>query len=66
MRYKIINTDNFDGDYPDEYFINIPSLSKENAKNIADILNKECSGYSASRYWKVVEEGYTLRPGFEP
>jgi len=30
--YKIVETDNFDGDYPNESFVNIPISTKENIK----------------------------------
>ena len=66
MLYKIIETDNFGGDYPDEKFLNIPSTNKENAEAIAEAINNICSGPSSSRYWRVVERGYELSPGFEP
>ncbi len=62
---KIVNTDNFDSDYPNERFVNIPSLSKGRAQKIADIINEAAGGYH-SRFWKVVEDDYKLLPGFEP
>ena len=63
-KYRIVETDNYGGDYPDEKFVNIPSFSqKEDAKKIADSLNKH---FCRSRYWKVVEADYILKPGFEP
>jgi hypothetical protein len=64
--YKIVETDNYGGDYPDEKFVNLPSTSKENAQKIADIINEVHGGDYARRYWKVVESDYTLQPGFEP
>lgn len=65
---KIIHTDNFNGDYPDEKFVDgIPSLpNKEAMQRICDAINKECSGNHAPRYWRVVEDDYKLKPGFEP
>jgi hypothetical protein len=64
--YQIVETDNFDGDYPDEKFVNLPPMNNEQAKRVAAFLNKEFGGDRAPRYWKVVEKGYTLAPGFEP
>lgn len=65
--YKIVETDNFGGDYPDEKFINIPLCTKEEAGQIADAINKVfCDNGYAPRYWKVVESNYKLQPGFEP
>lgn len=65
-RYRVVNTDNFGGDYPDESFAS-PSLTRENAKAVADIFNSEhCAEDSSPRFWKVVELPYELRPGFEP
>ena len=62
---RIVNTDNFAGEYPNESFVNIPSLSKVNAGFIAQMINEECSGITASRYWKVVENNYKLPPTME-
>lgn len=65
--YKIVNTDNFDGDYPDEIFINLPATSRSNAEELAKCLNDIfCSGNYSSRYYKVVKSDYELQPGFEP
>lgn len=62
-RYTIVETDNYDGDYPDEKFVSLPSMSKEKAEKIAEVINENlCS----DRYWKVVECGYELQCGFEP
>lgn len=64
---KIVDTDNFAGDYPDEKFVTgIPSLSKDKMQVIADAINKVASGGHAPRYWKVVNDDYVLQPGFEP
>lgn len=67
MKYKIVETDNFGRDYPDESFVNIPPLPKEQCEEIATVINKHCNLQgTASRYWKVVSENYALQPGFEP
>ena len=63
---RIIETDNFDGDYPNESFVNLPSLPLEAAERLADIINGCCSGATAHRYWRVVDNDYKLQPGFEP
>ncbi len=62
---KIVNTDAFGGDYPNEFFINLPSLTKECCQEIADIVNG-AQDTDCSRYWKVVPDDYKLQPGFEP
>jgi hypothetical protein len=60
---RIVNTDNFGGDYPNESFVLWP-MSKDKAQRIADILNE---GHDhGSRFYKVEENDYTLVPGFEP
>jgi hypothetical protein len=65
--YKVVETDNFGGDYPDEKFVNLPSCSKEDAEKLASLINELfCNYYGARRYWKVVPVGYELSPGFEP
>jgi hypothetical protein len=61
---RIVNTDNFGGDYPNESFILWP-MRKDCAEKIADALN-ENAGPHASRFYKVVENDYVLQPGFEP
>lgn len=64
--YGVVDTDNFGGDYPDEKWIVNCWLSKETAEKIADLLNAELGGSDTLRYYKVVELGYKLQPGFEP
>ncbi len=61
---RIVDTDNFGRDYPDESFLLWPLPGKQ-AQQIADALN-EAAGPYASRFYKVVENDYTLQPGFEP
>lgn len=63
--YKIVNTDNFGGDYPDEKFIDLPRMDKESCQLIANIVN-ESTGRDCSRFWKVVHKDYALIGGFEP
>jgi hypothetical protein len=62
---KIVETDNFDGDYPDEKFLDLPPLQEHHAKKIADEINFAFPS-SYPRFWKVVPDSYTLSPGFEP
>lgn len=75
--FKIVNTDNFGGDYPDESFLaTVYSKGRtspctysreEDAKKVADILNGPANERSPrARYWKVVASDYVLQPGFEP
>jgi hypothetical protein len=61
---RIVNTDNFCGDYPNEKFI-LWLMKRETAQRIADALNDEM-GPNAARFYKVVENVYVLEPGFEP
>lgn len=64
--YRIVETDNFGGDYPDERFV-LDLLDKKDAEAIAEVINScLCTDDSSSRYYKVVEHPYTLQPGFEP
>lgn len=62
---KIVETDNFDGDYPNEQFVNLPRMSLDHAKRVSFAIN-EGFPENRSRYWKVVEDDYELQPGFEP
>lgn len=61
---RIIDTDNFGGDYPDEHF-HLVRLPEDKAQAICDIVN-EVLGEHASRYYRVVPDDYKLAPGFEP
>ena len=64
--FKIVETDNYGGDYPDEKFVNIPGIrDRDTAQRLAHAIN-DCFPVNGPRYWKVVEEGYQLQPGFEP
>lgn len=63
---KIVETDNFGRDYPDEKFIKLPPLNKELADKLCEAINKAWSGDYSPRFWKVVEDDYILLPGFEP
>lgn len=63
---KIVNTDNFGGDYPNEKFVeNLPRLTEAHAKAICEAINAGLSE-SHPRYFKVVADDYVLQPGFEP
>lgn len=64
---KIVETDNFDGDYPDEAFLNLPPMGEAAAKAIAEEINHQLNLYGVCpRYWKVVADNYKLAEGFEP
>lgn len=63
---KVVETDNFAGDYPNEEFVNLPPLLPDFANEICELINKACSGEMASRWWKVVDNNYELVGGFEP
>lgn len=62
---KIVEIDNYDGDYPDEKFVDLPRMTKEHAEAVAKAIN---AGFPRVylRYWAVVDDDYRLRPGFEP
>ena len=63
---KIVNTDNFDGDYPDEKFVTgLPHMDERAAKTICDAINSTQHEHS-DRFFKVVEDNYELQPGFTP
>ena len=62
---KIVETDNFNGDYPNERFLPLPSMPREHALRVVKAINE---GFPENypRYWKVVDNTYELQPGFEP
>lgn len=62
---RIVDTENFGMDYPNETFV-LGDLSEEAAEAITKVINEHCSGEQAERYWKVVDNDYRLKPGFEP
>jgi len=62
---KIVETDNYGRDYPNEKFVNLPSMDNETTNKIATLVN-DYTGEHSSRYWKVVENDYTLAPIFKP
>lgn len=60
---RIVNTDNFDSDYPNEQFI-LGWVPDEAAKEIAAVINKHlCKDGRGDRYYKVVDDNYILKPG---
>lgn len=61
---KVIDTDNFDSDYPNEKVV-AQNLTQEEAERMCAERNDSASVYS-SRYWMVKPDDYVLRPGFEP
>ncbi len=63
---RIIETDNFGRDYPDEHFVEpLPRLTKEAARQICAIVNGGLPD-NHPRYWCAVPDDYVLAPGFEP
>lgn len=64
MKFRIVETDNFDGDYPGESFAG-PPLEEADARRVADVFNA-ATGESSRRFWKVEPVGYRLQSGFEP
>lgn len=64
---RIVETDNFGGDYPAESFVNLPYMSREHAEAVCAAINAACAAHKhARRYWIVVPNDYKLKPGFEP
>jgi hypothetical protein len=65
---KIIDTDNFGGDYPDETVIAEGIKDRRFAEVMcAALVEKFCSHHpQADRYYRVVEDDYVLQPGFRP
>ena len=65
--FRIVETDNHGGDYPDEKFLNLPATTEARAKIVAAAINSIfCPDDYATRYWRVVPQDYKLQPGFEP
>lgn len=63
---RIMHTDNFGGDYPNEKFVTeLPRLPEPVLEEICHLINR-ATGEMATRYYKVVPDDYKLQPGFEP
>lgn len=60
---RIVDTDNFGGDYPNEKFL-LWQMNERDCQAVCDILNDR-AGPNASRFYKVVPNDYILQPGFE-
>lgn len=61
---RVVDTDNFGGDYPNEKFVT-DVVSLEEAERIAAAHNDKMHD-SDPRYYQVVVDDYKLAPGFEP
>jgi hypothetical protein len=59
---RIVETDNFGGDYPDEKWVLFP-MREDLAKEITKLINK-AAGTESRRFWKVVDSKYELQVGF--
>ncbi len=63
--HRLVETDNFGDDFPNESFVNLPRMSQVDAHAIAGMINKAV-GPNHPRFWKVVDSTYVLHPGFSP
>jgi hypothetical protein len=63
---KIVDTCNYDSDYPDEKEVGLPYMSEETAQHLCDIFNARFSGDGCPRFYKAVDNDYVLSGGFEP
>ena len=62
---RIVETDNYGRDYPDEKFALPYHMPPETAQAVADVLNRyRVAG--TDRYFTIVDNTYTLAPAFEP
>lgn len=66
MYWRVVETDNFGGDYPNEKFVeNLPSMNEKQAEMLAYLINT-FTRETTDRFWKVVPGNYELQTGFEP
>lgn len=63
---KIVDTDNFGGDYPDEKVIAEGITNAGFAEVMVKALNRMAEEMDSNRFYKVVKDDYKLTPGFEP
>lgn len=74
--FKIVETDNFGGDYPDEHVLSFVDsegnasdmlfVRAVEAESICAKLNEYKSGTHRPRYYQVRDKDYVLQPGFTP
>lgn len=62
--FKIVETDNFGRDDPNERFLNLPALHKDHAERIVQAINSGLPPQSP-RAWVVKPADYVLKPGFQ-
>ena len=64
--YRVVETDNFGGDYPNESFEG-PLMTYEECERVAETFNMAThADHGGSRYYKTEHRSYKLAPGFEP
>ena len=64
--WRLVETDNYGRDYPNEKFIAIDIPSEEWAKLFVDAYNKGLEQQRILRAVEHIEIVYKLEPGFEP
>lgn len=66
-RFRIIETDNFGGDYPNEKFLSLWPVNEAHAESICKAINDGFNppGHTHDRFYRVVQDDYKLVPGFE-
>lgn len=62
--FRVIETDNYGRDYPNESFHG-PVMTYCKASAVVDIFNASL-GPNPDRWYRIVDQDYTLQPGFEP
>ena len=64
--YRVVETDNFGGDYPNESFEG-PLMTYEECERVAEMFNTAShAAHGGNRYYKTEHTSYKLAPGFEP
>jgi hypothetical protein len=62
---RVIETDNFGGDYPDEKFVGPEEMTEGEATKLCRQMNAGL-GSNPWRWHRVVPDSYVLLKGFEP
>lgn len=66
MYWKVVETDNFGSDYPNEKFVeHLPTMNDRQAEMLAYLINT-FTRENSDRFWKAVPGNYQLQTGFEP
>lgn len=66
MMFRIVRKNNFDKDWYDEEFVNLPLMPEHAAKALCLAINVYCRSENSEHTWEVVPKDYKLYIGIKP